>query len=116
DLGRTCHLEQPCVFGATPPPKILSFDPNQFTAHRLHSTPPNLVWLCFCERRRRIGSTATAKPLFQRRGRGSAQPTTLRQATTACILTIEKCAVCRVSNADENCYLKPRSSSNCRIT
>src|SRR4029077_12371352 len=41
--GRTCHLERPCAFGATPAPKMRSFDTYQFAAHRLQSTPPNLA-------------------------------------------------------------------------
>jgi len=45
--------------------------------------------------------------------RGSAQASALKQTKTGRILTMEKCAVCGVSNADKNCYLNPRSSSNC---
>jgi hypothetical protein len=45
--------------------------------------------------------------------RGPAQATTLRPTKTDRILTIEKGAVCGVSNADKNYYLNPRSSSNC---
>src|ERR1700730_1733247 len=62
--GRPCHVENPCAFRATPAPKILSFDPYQFTAYPLHSAPPNLVWLCFCEGRRSIGVHRDEKGRF----------------------------------------------------
>jgi hypothetical protein len=42
--------------------------------------------------------TATTKPLFQCLERGWAQATPLRQTKPSWILTIEKCAVCGVSN------------------
>ncbi len=51
--GRTCHLEHPCTLGATPAPKIRPFDPCQFAAHLLQSTPPNLA---------RFGASHHAEP------------------------------------------------------
>src|SRR5580704_16536935 len=61
--GRTCHLEHPCAFRATPAPKILSFDPYQFAAHRLQGTPPIGV-VRPCGRRRGIGFHRDDKAAF----------------------------------------------------
>jgi hypothetical protein len=48
--------------GATPAPKVRSFDPQQFAAHRLQGTPP-IGAVRLCERRRSIG--------FQRRDKAA---------------------------------------------
>jgi hypothetical protein len=95
--GRTCHLEHPCAFRATPAPKIRPFDPYQFAAHRLQGTPP-LVRLGFVKDGGALVFTATTKPLFQCLERGSGQAATLRQIKRTELSTIGKCGVCGVSN------------------
>ena len=49
--GRTRRVELPCAFRTSPAVKILPFDPYQFAALRLHGASPELVWLCFYDRR-----------------------------------------------------------------
>jgi hypothetical protein len=77
--GRTWHLEHPCAFRATPTLKILSFDPYQFTAHRLHSMPPNLLWLCndSIKRTRTKRSDINSAPTLMRRYRSTSIPNLL---------------------------------------
>src|ERR1700688_4553096 len=50
--GQPCHLKHPYAFRPPPAPKILSLEPYQFAAHRLHRTPPQLGAVRLCERRR----------------------------------------------------------------
>jgi hypothetical protein len=49
--GWSRRIEHPCAFRATPPPKTPFFEPYQFAAHGLSSTPLDLVRLYSCERR-----------------------------------------------------------------
>ena len=49
------RIEHPCTFGATPAQKSLLFDPYQFAAHGLPSTPHDPLRFCFFETRFGIG-------------------------------------------------------------
>lgn len=81
--GRPYRVEHPGAFRASPSLKILSFDPYQFAAHRLHGTPRDLARLCFLERRCSTGLRRHShdKGNFHYPMRGSAQITTLKAPT-----------------------------------
>jgi hypothetical protein len=121
--GRSRSIEHPCTLGATPSPKTLFFDPDQFAAHDLPGLLANGCGKGPCERRVTLvfERNCDQRSRFIRCSRrGSAQvitssntPQNRTEYTRAEDYRWQRAGVCGVSNAGRDCYLNPRSSSHC---